>query len=162
MRKSILVGLLGLLVSFAAFAGKDMLYVHSAKAHIKSQTSMSSPDMAMAKRGDSMKMLKAQGMWYNVNYKGHTGWVSKLFVKTQKPIGQADLFKAAAMSAEKTSRKRSSAYAVSGATRGLTANTRVRGQREQYRSDFQALKEMEEYRLPANVVNKFRHKAGLQ
>ena len=139
----------------------EKLYVHSAKAKIKTDKKMSAPDVAQVKRGEALNLVKAEGMWFQVTYKGKPGYISKLFVKKQKPIGQAALFKEAALTKEKSSRKRSSDYAVSGATRGLTANNRVRGQREQYRSDYQTLQDVESFKVPKRSLKSFMKKAGL-
>ena len=145
------------LVAVQAWADTGVMYVFAAKTTLKAGPKMSAQSVANVRRGDKLSVIATKGMWYRVKKGTAEGWISKLFIRKKKPIGRADLLKDSAMTKEKNSRKRSSSYAVSGATRGLTANNRVRGQREEYRSDFQALRDM----VSKKSLRKFRKNGGL-
>ena len=108
----------------------ELMYVQSATAKLKSGPSMSAPDVATLNRGTIVFPGKNQGVWIEVTANNKTGWVSKLFISKTKPVGETELMKNPSETDSKVSRKRSSDFAVSAATRGLQSNDRVRDGRE--------------------------------
>jgi uncharacterized protein YgiM (DUF1202 family) len=140
---------------------EEVVFVQAVKTGLKKTPQMDSPTLVELKRGDELKILKKQEPWYEVSFKKKKGWVSRLFVNTHRPIGQADLNKDVKENVEKASRRRSSSYAVSASTRALSAGTRVREGREQYQADYEALAEIEKQSLPASEIESFRKSAKL-
>ncbi len=117
-------------------------YIQAAKADLKADPKMDSRSITTLKRGDQLTIEKKEGIWNFVKVGGKAGWISKLFVSATKPVGAAELSQSSSESVEKSSRRRSSSYAVSAATRGLTAEGRS-GNREANPSDYDALGKME-------------------
>lgn len=133
----------------------DLMYVQAASAKLKSGPSMSAPDIATLNRGTIVFPGQAQGVWVEVTANNKKGWISKLFISKTKPIGEAELMKNPSETDSKVSRKRSSDFAVSAATRGLQANDRVRDGRELYRSNNQAVDNLDKMNIPDQQLKKF-------
>lgn len=142
-----------------AQSGKK-LYVTAATAKLKAEAKAGSTDVVAIARGQELDVVAEQGPWYQVKSGEHTGWVSKLFVSPQKPIGQNEMLKESAVTDEKMSRKRASGYAVSAATRGLAASGRTRG--EQFRSNQQALDQLEKNKVKPGELEKFEAEAQVE
>lgn len=138
-----------------------IVYVQAATAKLKAEAKVEAKDLAKLKRGDSLQILEAQGNWYKVQFNFTTGWVSKLFVSPSKPVTQSELVQSNDVSPEKTSRKRSSSYAVSAATRGLSAGSRSRDNNQKYRSNDQALEELEKNEIDEKSLQQFQKEGKL-
>ncbi|MGK5088875.1 SH3 domain-containing protein [Bdellovibrionota bacterium FG-2] len=137
------LGLMGLTSINVAFAAEpERGYIQAAKADLKAEPKMDSKSLTQLKRGDPLTIEKKEGIWNYVKVGNKAGWVSKLFISATKPVGAAELSQNSNNNLEKSSRRRSSSYAVSAATRGLTAEGRS-GNRESLQSDFEALSTME-------------------
>lgn len=163
----VVVGLVATLVlcelplrATAADGPTKQVYVTSATAKLKSASQMSASDVATVKRGDGLQVLSEAGSFYEVDFNGTKGFVSKLFVSPNKPIGQNDLLKEKSVTDEKMSRKRAGSYSVSAATRGLSATDRNHG-REQFRSNKQALEKVEAQTLKDAEIEKFQKDAKI-
>ncbi len=142
-------------------ASAETLYVQAAQTDLKQASAMNAPRVATLKRGDSLDVQEKQGIWYRVTASGNSGWVSKLFVSANKPVGSADLNKEVQVSLEKASRRRSSSYSVAASTRGLSAVGRAREGRDAYESDFDALREIENFSLSTGKLDNFKRSARL-
>lgn len=143
--------------SLQAAEGK-LVFVTAANAKLKTEAKAGSADVIQVERGTQLSVLTESGSWYQVSQGAKTGWISKLFVSTTKPIGQNDLLKENAVTDEQMSRKRSSGYSVSAATRGLSATSRnQRG--EKFRSNNQALDELEKKSLKPEEILQFQDEA---
>ncbi len=134
---------LSLFFTFTAFAEEGILYVQAVKTPLREAPAVSAKTLTELKRGTELKVVETKDLWVKVNTLGKTGWVAKLSTNTYKPIGQAKLQQELQGSPEKSSRKRSSSYAVSASTRGLSESSRVRTGREAYKADADALTKME-------------------
>lgn len=159
------LGILALLsLAFSLSAGAaDVIYVQAAKVDLKDTPKMNGASVAALKRGDTLTVLKTEGVWYQVQApRAQQGWVSKLFTSTQKPVGAAELASVKGETLEKASRRRSSSFSVSASTRGLMAESRTREGREQYQSDFDALQEVENYQLKDAQIEAFKNSASLR
>lgn len=131
------------------------VYVQAASAKLKVEAKAGSADVHTVSRGATLKVLSAQGSWYQVEVDGKKGWISKLFTSPNKPVGQAEVFQTEEVSKEKVSRKRSSNYSVTAATRGLSAGGRQGGGREQFRSNDQELERMEGQKVDPKILEQF-------
>jgi hypothetical protein len=87
--------------------------------------------------------------------------MSKIFLSNTKPVGQADLQKEVPQSLEKASRRRPPSYSVNAAARGLAEDETTKGETDGYKADFKALKKVEDRKVPAEEVDKFRDNANL-
>lgn len=131
------------------------IYVQAASAKLKVEAKAGSADVLSVSRGESLKVLQVQGSWYQVEVQGKKGWISKLFTSPNKPVGQAEVFQTEEVSKEKVSRKRSSNYSVTAATRGLSAGGRQGAGREQFRSNDQELQRLEGQKVDPKVLEQF-------
>lgn len=159
----VLLGLaVGVSVAGASAArADDLMYVQAVKAGLMSEPKMGGVKVEELKRGEELTVVEKKDLWFHVRHGAKDGWASKLFLTDHKPVGSAELSQSVDVSLEKASRRRSSSYAVSATTRGLSADERVRGGRALYNSDFEALKEMESYSLSKEDLALFRNSAKL-
>lgn len=147
-----LLKIIALTLMAGASAGAETLYVHSQKIALKAEPNSNSADVETVVRGDELTQIEIKGIWLRVQKGEKTGWVSKLFVNKNKPIGAANLATEIPASEAKTSRRRESSYSVSASSRGLMPVERSRLGREEYRSDMRALENIEKsVYLPADV-----------
>lgn len=142
-------------------AEEQGLFVQAVQAALRSEPKMTASRIAELKRGDMVTSVKKQGGWIEVTYKNHIGWISTLMVGPRKPVGHAELMKNVSTDEVKESRRRTSSLAVAASTRGLAASERVRHGREAYRTDYLALKKLEEQTLSPDQIEKFLKDAQL-
>ena len=157
----IILATINLMASWTFAEEIKTLYIQAATAKLKSEAKVGSKDVAKLIRGDSLQVLEIQEGWYKVRFNSETGWISKLFVSPTKPMNQSELIQSNDVSPEKTSRKRSSAYAVSAATRGLSAGSRGRDNQQKYRSNDQALEKLEKNMVDEGALEQFQKKGNL-
>ena len=140
--------------SFSVSASDKTVFVTSANAKIKLEANTGSADVISVARGDELTVISESGNWIQIKKGETTGWITKLFVGKQKPIGKNEILKESKVSEEKLARKRTSDYSVSAATRGLSAGERnSRG--EKFRSNDKALETLEKNQPKENEVEKF-------
>lgn len=138
------------------------LFIQSLKAQVKAEPSTDSKTLVELKRGDSVKFLAAQDLWYQIETGKEKGWVSRLFVGVNMPVGAANLNKDVKTDLAKASRKRSSSYTVSAAARGLAASERLREGREEFQADFEGLNSVEQEIIVNEELDNFESSAKLQ
>ena len=136
------------------------LWVQAVQVDLKTEAQMSAAPVLHLKRGDQVALLTTQGLWLQVTVHGKTGWLSKIFLSDHPPIGNAELSKEVNVSMEKTTRRRSSSYAVSASTRGLQADKSIsrRGEDTQ-RPDYRSLEKMEHFQLDSRLISRFAAEA---
>ena len=151
---------------FSAFAGEStIVYIQAQTTQLKSEPKSAAIVLAALKRGDEIAVLKADGQWLQVKTaKNIEGWVPKILTSSVKPLGQAQLLKDTANldSNAKTSRRRTSDYAVSAATRGLSAGERRRPGDESFRSNRKAVDELEKIQITPEQTKKFKEEGQLK
>jgi hypothetical protein len=157
------VGFVGSLVCAALWlaAGQavaaEIWFVQAAKADLYQAPQLDSPKAGPPLvRGDKLDALERQGVWVKGQLGKRVGWVNRLFLSHTEPVGSAELQKDLPGSLEKASRRRSSSYAVSAASRGLITDERARTGRSIYRSDFDALEAMEHFALAPAKLKAFQ------
>lgn len=152
--------IIGVMISLPALCAETpLLYVQSIATNLKEGPKGSSTNVAELKRGDELTVLKVEGSWVQVKTNSQKeGWVLKVLTSPLKPIGQAQLLKdtASVDSTAKTSRRRTTDYAVSAATRGLSASERHRPGDENFRSNRKAVEEIEKVQISAEKLKKFK------
>ncbi len=95
------------------------LYVQSIKAPILSEPLLGAKELAVAKRGEILKLIERKGEWYKVLYREVTGWVSRLLVDTRPPSGRISVMEKTEEELEGGARRRASAFVTAAAARGL-------------------------------------------
>ena len=108
-----------------------------------------------------MTVLETKDLFVKVKAGKATGWTSKIFLSSTKPVGQADLQREVPTSLEKASRRRPPSYTVNAAARGLAEDENTQDGSATYKADFKALKKVEERKVPQEEVDKFRDSAKL-
>lgn len=155
----------GLFLSTRLLAAEPTnVFVQSQNTQLRQEPSASSSSLMDLKRGDELQVLKKEGMWLQVKANNQTeGWVPKILTSTVKPLGQAQLLKDTAKidSNAKTSRRRTTDYAVSAATRGLSASERHRPGDESFRSNRKAVDELEKVQITPQQIKNFKDEAKL-
>ncbi|OFZ20657.1 MAG: hypothetical protein A2X94_04045 [Bdellovibrionales bacterium GWB1_55_8] len=149
----------------SVWAAPEIVYVQAEKTALKAGPQMAAPTIGPLVRGEELEVLEKRGVWLRVRQTrsgGREGWVSKLFTSSHKPVGHATLSQEVKVSLEKASRRRESSYSVTASTRGLNADERVRGGRELFRADYDALKKMEAFKLQEGAVRQFRKSGNLE
>jgi uncharacterized protein YgiM (DUF1202 family) len=146
-------------------ADSEVMYVNPAKAQLRSEPKMNAPVLKELVRGTKLTVLKKEGIWYEVATQAKStekGWISKLFISPNAPVGEAELSNLANdANLGKASRRRSSSYNVSASTRGLTAGNRGREGREAYQSDSEAVEKMDKLKPAEGEIQKFKKSGKL-
>ena len=148
-----------LVASFAFSADPNIVFLQSQSTPLKENPKTEAAVINQLKRGDELRVLKKEGLWVQVKTKSnHVGWVPKIFTSGVKPMSQSQLLKDTANldSSAKTSRKRTTDYAVSAATRGLASTSKHRPGDELFRSNRQAVEELEKLNVSPERVEKFK------
>lgn len=138
-----------------ADAPKKVLFVQAVRVDLKSESKANSQTVGTVSRGDSAMLLETNGQWIKIKSGKKTGWLSRLFVASHKPVGNADLMKDVKENLSTSSRRRPSSYSVSATARGLMTSERGREGREIYETDGEALEKMEKYVVPKDSLRKF-------
>jgi uncharacterized protein YgiM (DUF1202 family) len=150
----------------SAFADPEYVYVNPAKAQLRSEPKMNATVLNELPRGTKLKVSRKEGLWLQVSIEGkanasvknaQSGWMSKLFLSPNAPVGEAELGNLANdNNLSKASRRRSSSYNVSASTRGLTAGNRGREGREKFQSDAEAVEKMDKAKPVEGEVRNFK------
>lgn len=150
---------------FAFSADSNTVYLQSQTTQLKKDPQTQSTSVMELKRGDELTILQKEGIWLQVKTANNSeGWIPKILTSKVKPLGQAQLLKDTANldSNAKTSRRRTTDYAVSAATRGLASSDRHRPGDESFRSNRQAVEELEgKINLTPQQVKQFKDEANL-
>lgn len=153
------------LITLPTFAGESKtVYVQSQITNLKKDPLSSSSNLGQVNRGDELEVLKQQGIWLQVTTKSKiAGWIPKLFTTKIKPMDQAQLLKDTAHldSNAKISRRRTTDYAVSAATRGLASTEKHRPGDELYRSNRLAVENLEKLKIDPEKLKTFKSSGNL-
>ena len=142
----------------------SIVYIQSKSTQLKSLPQNSAPMVTEVMRGDELTVIKKEGIWLQVKTSNNQeGYVPKVLTSTVKPIGQTQLLKDTAVldTKAKSSRRRTTDYAVSAATRGLSAGERHRPGEESFRSNRKAVEVLEKIKISPEKVKKFREEASV-
>lgn len=146
-------------------ADPTLVYLQSQTSQLKKEPQAQAPSLQELKRGDELNVIKKEGIWLLVKTSSNTeGWIPKILTSSVKPLGQAQLLKDTEKldSNAKTSRRRTTDYAVSAATRGLASGERHRPGEESFRSNRLAVDEMEKnIKVTPDKVKQFKQEVQL-
>lgn len=158
--------LLKLVIGGAAFAADPVkVFIQSQSTQLKDKPQAEAQSLGDLKRGDELTLVKREGLWLQVQTKKNvSGWVPKIFTSTTKPMGQSQLLKDTANldSTAKTSRRRTTDYAVSAATRGLAASEKHRPGDEVFRSNRKAVDDLEKMKITPEKLEAFKKEVNLK
>src|SRR3989338_4634560 len=144
--------IIGLLLS-VPFAHAADLYVQSVRAPIFLEPTLGSKRLTESVKGELLKEMDKKGDWYQVDYKGVNGWISRLLVSTKPPLGKVSILEETEEMLEKGARKRASAFATAAAARGL-AEERARIS-DKYKVDYEGVEWMEALKIADEEASKF-------
>ncbi|MFZ9596596.1 MAG: SH3 domain-containing protein [Bdellovibrionia bacterium] len=150
--------------SWSLSAGEiEQLYVQPVHAELKQDPQFNAKKVMDLKRGNLLQVIKKEGNWVQVRFNQKSGWVSKLFLNSQKPLKEAELNQELARDENlaKASRRRASSYTVSAATRGLTSSNRTRNGREKYPSDFSGVEKLNQIKVEDKKLLEFKKEGQL-
>ena len=137
----------------------NQYWVQSVQAEVKAGPKFDAKPLKMLKRGDEVLVISRKDSWMEVKIGAESGWLSKLFLTDHKPIGAAELNDTLQVSAEKTTRKRSSSYATSASTRGLREDSNSRRFKESAPPNYKSLQKIETFQINPKTLALFK-KAG--
>lgn len=147
------------LSTFLMAGAADKVFVQSQTTQLKQEPKPQSPNVGILGRGEELTILNRQGLWLQVQTaKNLSGWIPKLLTSSVKPMEQSQILKDTGNldSNAKTARRRTTDYNVSAATRGLAAGSKHRPGDEVFRSNRQAVEELEKLSIPAEKIQKFK------
>lgn len=121
--------IISLVIIFAAtvvFAA-DVLYVQSLKAKVMASPGFKSDVKAVVERGTELAVTGKEGDWFHVTTpSGNEGWVNRLTVSENPPLGTVKPVEKETAAVEDQSRRRASAMTSAAAARGLAEKDRKR------------------------------------
>ena len=117
-------------------------YVKSASAGILKEAKFGAEVLESVSQAQGVEFLEADKTWYKVQYQSVVGWIPKMALSAQKPLGDQASVIGQAQDLSEGARKRASVTTTAGAGRGL-----LEGRQEQLldlrKFDYQALEKLE-------------------
>ena len=145
---------------FASPAFGDTMYVQSAKAKLMESPSFKAGVVAELTKGTEVSVLETQKRWQKISAGSRSGWVSKMLLAKQPPLGKVSVFKVGSESLEGKARRRASSVTTAGAARGLSADDRRRAASGGY--DYFSLKRVEANNVTDAEIAAFISEGELQ
>lgn len=147
-----LIPLLALL-SGAVMADETM-YVQSANAKMFKEHAFTSPVVVEIDKGEAVNVSTTSGRWAQVRYQKHSGWISTLLLAKNPPLKKVSVL-TDDNELGNNARRRASAVATAGATRGLTSDSRQRAN-ESTDTNYRALMLVEQVRVSESELARFK------
>ncbi len=152
-----------LIVMFLATTaiGGETYYVQSLKAKIMAGPSFKSNVLGEAVKGSKFVSSGKEGSWIKVSFgKNKEGYISSMLLSPHPPIERISLIKGEESDIKQSVRRRASTYTSAAAARGLAADDRRRLSKDE-KVDYGALEKVEEFKLSADDVARFREGKNL-
>lgn len=143
-------------VFFVSGVYADTLYVHSAKAPVFAEAAFNSQRLTELIKGVKVEALDVQKRWVKIETGDVTGWVPALLVNSDPPLNKVNIIGSETLTLEGEARRRASAVATAGATRGLAEGE----QSDNLNFDYLELDEMENIPINPEAVNNFSSSLG--
>ncbi|MBN8537524.1 MAG: SH3 domain-containing protein [Deltaproteobacteria bacterium] len=142
---------------------KEVVFITVLKGKILKENNSQSEALEELARGDSMEIIKMEGAWYHVNYKGKTGWIAKLFTSKSPPLKNSDINNLKKIDSDKVGRVRLN-YENKGAARGLTdATTKLsRNGYEDNQKLFEGIQSIENQNFSKDDILNFQNEGKLK
>ena len=129
-------------------------YVLSKQANILLRPEFGSPILITVKRGTKLELKEGHGNWVMVRTGQVRGWVPQLLVDENPPAPKPSKLEALDGTFVQSTRRRASEVTAAGATRGLTAQDRLRASQEDV-ADFVALGKVESWSVTEAEISQF-------
>lgn len=129
-------------------------YVVSKQANVLLRAEFGSPVLLTLKRGAKVELKEGHGNWIMVRTGHVRGWVPRLLVDEKKPATKPSRLEALDGTFSQSTRRRASEVTAAGATRGLTAQDRLRANQEDA-ADFIALSKVESWSVTEAEIEQF-------
>ncbi len=126
--------------------------MQSTKAKLLATPAFNGTTVTLLEKGAELQFIEEQKRWVKVAFDDHEGWVSVLFVKSTPPLDKLKVISSEAVTLEGDARKRASAVATAGASRGLTDGE---DGTDQLQSDYDELELMESVTLSPSDLDEF-------
>lgn len=112
-----------ILFSFASMNSAWALFVKGQSASLLEEAKFGAPTIARLSQGDEVSVLEENKTWLKVSHKSDQGWIPRMALSEQAPLGQAGSLLDDAEDISQNARKRASATSTAGAGRGLLAGS---------------------------------------
>lgn len=109
---------LACLLLTSATQAADTFFVQGLTLSLRDEPSPTAKEIAQLKRGQTLQLQEAKGLWYKVNSGKDSGWAPSIMLSKQQVSAPESILKGKE-DINQGARKRSSAIATAGATRGL-------------------------------------------
>lgn len=152
MKKGVLSLMAVLAMGMAAMA--STMYVQSREAPLMQEPSFGAAVLGTFTQGSEVRVLETQGTWHRVQAEKQQGWMSRLALTSNPPLGRVGVIGAGEERLEDSVRRRTSAVVTAGAARGLTPEDRARAS-EMGLSNYHALAQMERLHLEEEEIIRF-------
>lgn len=145
--RGVLAALLALAVVVPASALAASVYVKSLKAKVLVAPKFDSALVAEVDRGRELGLVERAERWVKVGVDGREGWISELLVSDEPPKTGASVLGGGSEDISGKARRRASAIATAGASRGLTAEGVKEMQAADPKADYAALAKVEAQKI---------------
>lgn len=144
MKRRVLVASLLLLTGLGpAPSLAASVYVKSLKAKLFAEPRFDAQLVVEAEKGQELLLMEKGERWFKVGLTTRQGWVSALLVSAEPPKGKASILGEDAEDISGKSRRRASAIATAGASRGLTEEGAKELDAKDSKANWQALAKVE-------------------
>lgn len=150
-----MAALLALALSVPVQALAASVFVKSLKAKVLSAPKFDSELVAEVDRGQELGFLEKAERWVKVDVSGREGWISSLLVSEEPPKTGASVLGQGAEDISNKARRRASAIATAGASRGLTAEGIKELSAADPKADYAALAKVEAQSIDRAEALKF-------
>ena len=150
MKISILISLYFILLT-EIFA--NTLYIKGLKTKMLSSPKHGSSVINILKRGQKVTEIRSKGIWKQVDFVGHIGWLPKILLSTTKPTARKSLLNTKHDISIKA-RKRASSFTSSAAARGMLSGVEKQiGNLTD--ANYKALKKLQSWHVPSPEGNDY-------
>lgn len=143
----------------ACAAGADTVYVQAQRAKVMRAPAFAAEVLSVAQQGDAFALLGNQGAWAKIQLPQGEGWLPKLLLGSNPPIGEVRVLAKGTDSVQQEARRRASATTAVAAARGLRRDDRTRLGQETA-EDHHALAHMEQFAVTPDDTLRFLQEGG--
>lgn len=138
----------------SSVAAEEIMYIQSTNAKMLREKSFSSALVAEISKGEEVTITSTSGRWVLAAYQKKSGWISALLLSKNPPLNKVSVISDDAELGN-NARRRASAIATAGATRGLTSDDRQRAN-EDGTSNRRAVMHIEQTTISEAELAQFR------
>lgn len=142
-----------LMASSMVTMAEETMYIQSTTAKLFRNQSFSSQVIFDIQKGESVQVIETSGRWAKIHYQKHHGWTPMLLLSKNPPLNKISVLSDDQKLGD-NARRRASAVATAGATRGLTADNRQRAN-ESTNINYRALMFVEQEHVSESELTQF-------